>query len=647
MVEERKVFHDGWHEGPITFLPSYKYDVGTVGLFDSSEKQRAPSWCDRILYRTRRDKLAYDKKVEEEEEARKKDEEMKARGMDHAGDDDEVLFSYDPDNDGEEAPDSAGLEYDEYDDDGQNELERVVTKEGFVDRIHLDIYTSHQRISSSDHKPIISIFTLDYDAVVPDLKAKVHAEVARQLDRAENEGRPGITIVVDSNESSPSSGVKEPSGLLADLGEIHFLKKATANLTLANTGGVPAKVSFMEQPTTEEVEGPGPSSWLTTSFVRPEAAIEEGAAELGKEVTLEPGETVNALLEAFVGEIRQARLLNDGHISLEEVLVLRVVDGRDYFVPVRGTWSPTCIGRSIDELIRVPDGGVKKFAEELAHRRGRPGSISYDLDVRFAAPKELFKLTEAIEVLVERVLADEQMLEECAIPKDPGWPFEESSWTVVDRQLRDARVIDLIEVLDQDKAITDAFLPETSSLERLEVVSEVLLLFLRALADGVVTTPLWNPIEQASLPSITGSTMKPPQEDTPEDDKTTILDILATAPNHNIAFVFLTAMLAKILSELSPITRSELDALKSDDAMKSGGVLGRRSLSFRKAGATPAVTALAALDRRKARERRYAQIFGKAICRPPAAEKDKDKKVMEDRQRAVVELFLRRVDVQQ
>lgn len=43
----------GFEEGPLTFAPTYKYDPGTQ-TFDSSHKQRTPSYTDRILYKCKR-----------------------------------------------------------------------------------------------------------------------------------------------------------------------------------------------------------------------------------------------------------------------------------------------------------------------------------------------------------------------------------------------------------------------------------------------------------------------------------------------------------------------------------------------------------------------------------------------------------------
>ena len=47
---DEKAFNDGFEEAPLTFAPTYKYDVGTDS-FDSSEKRRPPAWCDRVLWR--------------------------------------------------------------------------------------------------------------------------------------------------------------------------------------------------------------------------------------------------------------------------------------------------------------------------------------------------------------------------------------------------------------------------------------------------------------------------------------------------------------------------------------------------------------------------------------------------------------------
>ncbi|KAF1986082.1 DNase I-like protein [Aulographum hederae CBS 113979] len=356
VMKHRRAFHDGWREAPIKFLPTYKYDVGSVGVFDSSEKKRCPSWCDRILYRTRRDKLEYEQKLRDEAEAKQKDEEWKARGIDEAAADDGVLFDYDPDEDG-----------DEYDEFADTQEQIVTTKEGFEDEISLEYYTSHQRVLSSDHKPLDAIFSLKYESAVPELKAKVHQDCARLLDRAENETRPTVTLIVDHSHDDHSVELdeKDPKFEGVNFGEVKYLKEKSRLVTVANVGQVPASVHFVDRPVPPGNDEGSLPTWLSATFDRDsDNASKDEKADEKQTYTLEPGEACSIRLSLRVSVLETVNKLNSHALSLDDVLVLRVENGRDHFLPIRGQWMQSALGRSIDKLIRIPEGGIRKLQRQ-------------------------------------------------------------------------------------------------------------------------------------------------------------------------------------------------------------------------------------------------------------------------------------------
>lgn len=609
-----KAFYDGWREGHIDFLPTYKYDVGSVGMFDSSEKRRGPSWCDRILYRTRKDKLKYEEKVEGEQEIKRRDEEMRTRGIDDSAVEDEtVLFDYDPETDGAQ---------DEYDppDNGSTDPEAVTTRSGFEDSLHLDYYTSHQRVLSSDHKPLDAVFTLTYDAVDPELKMKIHQEVARELDRVENECRPVVAVVVDpSHDPHDSTQSKiDSSGFEGvDFGEVRYDHPRSRNITVANTGRVSATVGFVDRSVEQGRSGEVAPTWLKIEFDR--ASDNENANPNSlREYTLQPGDAANVQLTVHIVNIPQVRRLNDGVENLEDVLVLRIQNGRDYFLPVRGTWLQSAFGRSLDKLIRIPEGGVRR----LQHQR--PSGHSHeDEGVKWSAPRELFRLTELIEDLVERSIAEWGMMAEPGRPpwEAAGWPFATNTGEDRAREGLKQRVR---ESLDTDSNFTLLFPNETPSIRRLEVLAETLLAFVASLEDGIITTKMWLEIEKGLLERERGKTTL-----SAEEERTWILETLSSVPAHSVSFTFITFMLMRLSREFASVTPTESKIIPRTSKESS-----REPHLSSTDGAAPQV-------RRHDVNVAFAALFAEAIIRAPVLLKEKERKASEARRRAVVEVFLR------
>ncbi|KAJ5974709.1 hypothetical protein N7481_011919 [Penicillium waksmanii] len=677
-------FHEGWREGQITFLPTYKYDVGSVATFDSSEKHRGPSWCDRILYRSRRDKIKHEQLDREAQEARKRDQEMQARGLDKAVADDNVLFDYDPEVDGLDP----GADADDYDSgENQDDNASVSSEESASDSIYLDHYVSHQGVLSSDHKPLEAVFTLTFDAVNPSLKAKIHQDIVRQLDKAENEARPGLTVVVDTHQDD---GEAQQDSNTVHFGDVPYDTPIHRSLTIANTGGTEANFTFAERPNLHDDPKAESADWLDVRVDKAGDSHPEQSTTSVSSHALLPGEVANVILTVHVRCIEHVRLLNFKKLKLEEILVLHVDSGRDHFISVCGRWLPTCFGCSVDELTRMPEAGARSLATGDMFLPSKDNT-----EVRLSAPRELFRLTEAISELTERAVAEwsmtnDEVKEEPPWIKEPSgsaWPFQPDTWTLKNPQDRASLLGPIREALDSNGSFTAIFPPEVPSIHRLEVLAQTLLAFLNSLSDGIITAAVWQEMEQQMIAREKSKEMPRSWEET----QAWVLENLAYSPAHSVSFTFVTFMLARIVNEVAPVpsmtyskkddttiepATSHGDEERKDDgksqepiatenvrqphtptpasaaAFISGGSFRRKNRSqTSSAGSdstnnTPTNNSTAAGRRQKV-ESSLACIFSLVLISAsvPIPSKDKERRASDERKRSVIEPFLKMIGV--
>lgn len=557
-----KVFHEGWREGEINFLPTYKYDIGSVAMFDSGEKKRSPSWCDRILFRSRRDYERYQSEVQVQWEARKRDEDMRKRGLYDAVHQEEVLFTYDP------AKDEA---YDEDQDSYRNSQDAAKLAqhlEQAVDDPKVEEYISHQRVLSSDHKPLSALFSVTYDSVDQDLKMRVQQDVTREFDRAENEARPSITLVLDHASPSRANADKSPESPdidIVEFGDVRYDVRCERQITVANTGPIDAVFAMLDEPSEgmQNTTAKTFPEWLAVSVCHTSNLDKVALSELGSATgyKLQPGESTSIDLVVHIHSGSLVQELNRGALCLDEILVLRVLGGRDFFIPVRGTWLQTCFYRSVSELIRIPSGACKLTIKE-------GGSVVQQQPpptMQHSAPPELFALTDILPDLVIHAVAEWNMLHQDEDRKtapppwqtDPSWPFRR-------RVLRDEegdddseglkhRIEAICEALDSATDLQEPLREIPTASQRLVSICTVLIAFLASLTDSIIPATAWQQIESqiSSLESLGATTPLPPQD--VQDLVQEALTDTAT-PAHSVSLTFITFTLSRILNTLDAET---------------------------------------------------------------------------------------------